>query len=418
MKTRRVLMIAYHFPPLAGSSGIQRTLRFVRYLPEFGWEPIVLTAHPRAYERNSDDQLADIPEGVIVVRAPAFDAARHFAVAGRYPGFLARPDRWVSWLPGAVWAGRKLIRKYRPHALWSTYPIATAHLIGHALHRASGLPWIADFRDPMAQEGYPADPKTWASFKRIEETTFKSAASCTFTTPSAVRMYRERYPETPAERTALIENGYDEDSFVGLEASAASKGSLHPGKLTLLHSGIVYPSERDPTQLFRAMGALLKSGRLNPTRFVLRLRATAHDDWLKSLAAEHGITDMIELAPPLPYREALEEMLRTDGLLVLQADNCNAQIPAKLYEYLRCRRPILGLTDPVGDTAEALRQAGCDHIARLDSSKQIAEALLCFLGDLDAGVVLGARQEANTSAASRRNRTKTLAKLLDVMAEL
>ena len=93
---KRVLMIAYHFPPLAGSSGIQRTLRFMRHLPEFGWEPLVLTAHPRAYERTSSDQLADIPEGIVVARAPAFDAARHFAIAGRYPRFLARPDRWAQ----------------------------------------------------------------------------------------------------------------------------------------------------------------------------------------------------------------------------------------------------------------------------------------------------------------------------------
>ncbi len=409
---KRVLMIAYHFPPLAGSSGIQRTLRFVRYLPEFGWEPIVLTAHPRAYERSSDDQLADIPDGVVVVRAPAFDTARHLAVAGRYPGFLARPDRWVSWLPGALWAGRKLIKNYRPHALWSTYPIATAHLIGHALHRMSGLPWIADFRDPMAQDGYPANPKTWASFKRIEETTFKSATFRTFTTPGAVRMYRERYPESPAERTVLIENGYDEDSFVGLEASAASKGSLHPGKITLLHSGIVYPSERDPTQLFQAMSALLQSGRLNPARYVLRLRATAHDDWLKNLAAEHGIADMIELVPPLSYREALEEMLRADGLLVLQAANCNDQIPAKIYEYLRVGRPILGLTDPMGDTAGALRRAGVAGIAPLDDAEAIAAALADFIAQMQAGSPLPLTTEA-VSAGSRRQRSAELAGLLE-----
>jgi len=412
MPAKRILMIAYHFPPLAGSSGIQRTLRFVRYLPEFGWEPIVLTAHPRAYERSSDDQLADIPDGVVVMRAPAFDTARHFAIAGRYPGFLARPDRWVSWLPGAIWAGRKLIRQYRPQALWSTYPIATAHLIGHALHRASGLPWIADFRDPMAHDGYPADPKTWAGFKRVEETAFKCAVFRTFTTPGAVRMYRERYPEAPAERTVLIENGYDEDSFIGLEVGAAAKGALNPGKITLLHSGIVYPIERDPTQLFRAMGILLKSGQLNSARFVLRLRATAYDDWLKGLAAEHGIIGAVELAPPLPYREALEEMLRADGLLVLQAANCNDQIPAKIYEYLRVGRPILGLTDPVGDTAEALRRAGVSCIAPLDDAEAIAAALTDFIAQIQAGSLLQSSTEV-VSASSRRQRSADLAGFLD-----
>lgn len=411
---KRILMIAYHFPPLAGSSGIQRTLRFMRYLPEFGWEPLVLTAHPRAYEHTSSDQLVDIPESLVVARAPAFDAARHLAIAGRYPRFLARPDRWANWRLGAALTGWKLIRKYRPQVLWSTFPIATAHQIGYDLHRLSGLPWIADFRDPMAQDGYPADPKTWRQFQRIEQQAFAGARFSVFTTPGAARLYRERYPRVAAERAVLIENGYDEDSFAGLDASAAAKGPLIPGKLTLLHSGIVYPSERDPTQLFSAISDLLIAGRLRPERFTLRLRAAAHEDWLRRLANERGIAGVVELAPPLPYRDALEEMLRADGLLVLQAANCNEQIPAKLYEYLRVGRPILGLTDPVGDTALTLRHAGCRHLARLDSPEQIAEVLLSFLGDVETGTAPKPTPET-VAAASRRNRARALAELLDVV---
>lgn len=95
-RLRRVLMIAYHFPPLAGSSGIQRTLRFVQQLPAHGWQPLVLSAHPRAYERTSEDLLADVPPGCTVRRAQAFDTARHFAWRGRYIASMARPDRWQS----------------------------------------------------------------------------------------------------------------------------------------------------------------------------------------------------------------------------------------------------------------------------------------------------------------------------------
>lgn len=409
---KRVLMIAYHFPPLAGSSGIQRTLRFAQQLPDFGWEPIILTAHPRAYERVSDDLLREVPANLMVHRAFALDTARHLSIARRYPGFLARPDRWMSWRWGAVAAGLRLIRRYQPVALWSTYPIATAHQIGAILHRRSGLPWIADFRDPMAQEGYPADPKTWRCYQEIEETAFRKACFSVFTSPSAAKLYRERYPEVAPERAVLIENGYDEESFAGLEASAAAKGPLNPGRITLLHSGVVYPSERNPTQLFRAISALRDSGQISATRFVLRLRAAAHEEWLRSLAAECGVTELIELAPPLPYREALEEMLRADGLVVLQADNCNAQIPAKLYEYLRCRRPILGLTDPMGDTAWALRNVGVQHIARLESLEEMMLGLPCFLNELNSHQ-LEPLIESSVQAASRLGRTGQLVKLLD-----
>ena len=178
-------MIAFHFPPLAGSSGIQRTLRFVQHLPAYGWQPIVLSAHPRAYADTSDDLLAAIPPGTVVDRAFALDTGRHLAIGGRYPGFLARPDRWRSWVFGAIPAGLRLIRRFRPDVIWSTYPIATAHLIGHRLHRLTGIPLVADFRDPMVQDGYPADPKTYRSFERVERSVVTDAARLVFVAPSA-----------------------------------------------------------------------------------------------------------------------------------------------------------------------------------------------------------------------------------------
>src|SRR6476659_8989005 len=130
---RTVLMVAFQFPPFSGSSAVQRTLRFVRYLPEFGWTPLVLTAHPRAYEQASDDQLDQIPSNTIVKRAFSLDAARHLGIMRRYPARLARPDRWRLWGPPAIFAGLRMIRKYRPDALWSTFPIPTAHVIGKSL---------------------------------------------------------------------------------------------------------------------------------------------------------------------------------------------------------------------------------------------------------------------------------------------
>ncbi|MBX3638145.1 MAG: glycosyltransferase, partial [Rubrivivax sp.] len=126
---KRLLMVAYHFPPLAGSSGIQRTLRFVQQLPRFGWQPMVLTTQARAYEKTSDDLLPEVPDGTLVCRAFALDTARHLSIGGRYPGRLARPDRWITWRFDAVRQGLRLIREHRPDAIWSTYPIATAHRI-------------------------------------------------------------------------------------------------------------------------------------------------------------------------------------------------------------------------------------------------------------------------------------------------
>ena len=414
---KRILMIAYHFPPLAGSSGIQRTLRFVQHLPALGWQPLVLSANPRAYEKTSDDLLADLPAGTVVRRAFALDTARHLQVAGRYMGWMARPDRWVSWKFAAIHEGLKLIDEFKPDVIWSTYPIATAHLIASALHRKSGIPWVADFRDPMAQEGYPADPLVRQSYLDIEADAAANAQYSVFTTPGAARTYQERYPAA-ANRMKVLENGYDEESFASAamapQPAPQDAGALAAGlrPLLMLHSGIVYPSERDPTQLFMALGRCKIEGSLTPAELRIRFRASVHDELLQSLAQTHGAQDFIELCPAVPYREALAEMLGVDALLVMQASNCNAQIPAKIYEYLRAGKPILGLTDPAGDTAAVLRKTGLNDMARLDSAEEIGQLLPALVRDWRKGLAV-LPQTLAVQQASRLGRSQALASLLE-----
>ena len=410
---KRILMIAYHFPPLAGSSGIQRTLRFVQHLPSLGWQPLVLSTHPRAYENTSADLLAEVPAGTVVRRAFAMDTARHLQVAGHYLGWMARPDRWISWRFSAIREGRKLIAEFKPDVIWSTYPIATAHVIASILHRQTGIPWIADFRDPMAQEDYPVDLRTKESYVAIEADAAANARYCVFTTPGAARMYQQRYPAA-ARRMVVLENGYDEESFSSAALQPTGARELRPGPrpLLMLHSGIVYPSERDPTQLFMALGRLKNEGALGPDDLRIRFRAAVHDELLKKLAKTHGAQDFIELCPSIPYREALAEMLAVDALLVMQASNCNAQIPAKIYEYLRAGKPILGLTDPDGDTAAVLRQAGLRDMARLDSADEIARLLPALVRDWRQGKAV-LPQALAVQQASRWWRSQALVALLE-----
>ena len=411
---KRVLMVAFHFPPMNVSSGIQRTLRFAQYLPEFNWEPAVLTAHPRAYSDMSPAGLAEVPLHLQVRRAFALDTARHLSLRGAYPRWLALPDRWWTWWLGAVPAGLSLIRKLKPDVLWSTYPIATAHLIAYTLHRLTGIRWVADFRDPMSEADYPSDPVERRAFEWIEYQTLKHCERAVFAAPGALRIYAERYPDILQSRLTIIENGYDESSFVGAVQSA-DPGRSGRGPLVLVHSGTVYPSERDPRPLFAALSELCGNGGLKRGELRVVLRATGSDDYLRGLIARYGIDGIVTLEPSLPYRAALAEMLAADGLLLLQAAICNNQVPAKLYEYLRARRPILALTDPAGDTAAVLRNAGIDTIARLDSPEEISRLLVRFLELLrqQRAPVAG---DATIAAASRRARTIELASVLDAVA--
>ncbi|HZV64688.1 MAG TPA: glycosyltransferase [Telluria sp.] len=408
-------MVAFHFPPMRGSSGIQRSLKFAQYLPDSGWTPLVLSANRRAYASSGDDQLQDILPSMLIWRTFALDTSRHLAIKGRYPGLLALPDRWASWALSAVPVGWRALRRYRPEVIWSTYPIATAHLIGLALHRLTGTPWVADMRDPMSDDYFPTDPFTHRVYRWIETKVIRHCSAVVCTTPGAVAAYRLRFPDLPATHFTLIENGFDEENFSGA-APADGAGKTPPAVFTLVHSGLVYPLERDPLALFDALAALQAQGRLTAHNFRLVLRGSGHDDYLRTLIEQRAIASLVVLAPQLPYREALHEMLAADGLLILQGASCNHQVPAKVYEYLRARRPILALTDPAGDTAALLAHAGIDTIVPLEQKDAIIQGLSRFL-DLAASDAAPIASAATIAANSRRARTRQLAALLDNLAQ-
>lgn len=408
---RKALMVAFHFPPQAGSSGILRTLNFVKYLPRNGWQPLVLSAHPRAYVECRDDLLKSIPSGTPVVRAQALDAAKHLSIKGKYPGWLALPDRWGSWWPGAFAAGMKLIREQQPDVIWSTYPIATAHLIGASLARHSGLPWIADFRDPMINGDYPSDPLQRRLWQRLEACVLRQATRCVFTTERAAQVYRDRYPEH-AGKCLVIENGYDEDAF---EGNAPHRAGVPDDKLLLLHSGIIYPRDRDPSSFFKAIAGLVADGVLRKDSLCVRFRAPHHGAEVRALAEQAGLAEVVDIAPPIPYREAIAEMLAADLLLVFQGCHFNSQIPAKIYEYLRSATPVLGLVDLQGDTARKLGGFPSVALASIDQAEEIEAALRHWLENRSRADFRAALREDAESVRlfSRSTQAKALGAFLD-----
>ena len=409
-----ILMIAYHYPPVAGSSGVHRTLKFTEYLPEFNWNPIVLTVNSRAYEHTSSGQLHQIPKSVLVKRAFALDTARHLAVRGSYFTYMALPDRWVSWWFSGVVSALRLIKQNRVKVIWSTYPISTAHLIALTVHKITGLPWIADFRDSMTEETYPADKLQRKVFRWIERHTVKNCTYAVFTTSGTKRMYAQRYPDIDDEKWVELSNGFDEESFQQAMIKINKRNINNNKKMILLHSGILYPSERDPTEFFSAISEIRKKDNLILCDVEIRLRATGHDDYIQTLINQYDIQDIVKLLPSLPYLDALEEMLLVDGLLLLQASNCNHQIPAKVYEYLRAYKPILALTDLTGDTAQLLKNAGVGIVTQLNNKDAIKNDFTKFVSAINNGSI-SILNEEQVNCYSRRGKTTELVKLLNTI---
>jgi glycosyltransferase involved in cell wall biosynthesis len=412
---KRVLIVAFQFPPAGGSSGVQRALKFSKYLPEFGWEPLILTATPGAYRvvRGTEGD-SGVPADIVVRRGWAVDAGRLIRLGGRHPPLIDLPDRWASWWLTAVPLGLGLIRRYKPKVIFSTFPIATAHLIGRSLSRVAGLPWIADFRDPMIEDDYPKGRLRRGILARLERSIVEESARVISVTSGLRGMFSERYPEQSVAKWQIIPNGFDEEDFQRLERrSGAGDTVVKAGsEIRLVHSGIIYGHERNPAEFFAALGQLVENGELKSGDLKVVLRGSRNEAMCLKMIKRHQLQSYVELAPLTSYEAALREMEDADGLLLLQGANCNRQIPAKLYEYLKVQRPIIALTDPAGETGRLLLHHGIDTIAPLEDRDAIAWTIRDFLSRIKAGGAPIA-DEKEVNRYSRREGTKTLSSVLD-----
>jgi glycosyltransferase involved in cell wall biosynthesis len=241
--------------------------------------------------------------------------------------------------------------------------------------------------EQLGGEWFPTDERLRTARLWVEQRVARRATATTFCTDSARRIYQERHPDRrPGQLAEVIANGFDPEPFAQVEAESppCHADGAAQGGLTLVHSGTLYPGpDRDPGAFLAALQALRSKAALPPGLRVV-LRATGFDRTYAPLIERLGLTDVVQLAPSVPYRAALAEMLAADGLLLFQGHTSNPAVPAKVYEYLRARRPILALADGAGETAGLLRRAGVGRIVPIDDPVAIEAALGEFLPKLVA----------------------------------
>ena len=179
-----------------------------------------------------------------------------------------------------------------------------------------------------------------------------------------------------------------------------------------MHSGVLYSEGRDPSTFFAAIAVLKQRAVLDAANLRVVLRASGDDEHVAMLARQHQIDDIVFIEPHVPYQKALNEMFLADGLLVFQGSTFNTQIPAKIYEYFRARKPIFGMLDSAGETARVLRKAGFHNIADLTSADDIASELAVFIAQIRTGKAPVATEEL-IAASSRKHRAQQLAGVFD-----
>jgi len=402
-------MISFHFPPIASSSGFLRSLKFAQYFDKSAFNVSLITATQGAYEKTDEKNLRLLDNADFAIhRALALDASRHLSIKGKYFGFMTWPDKWSSWVPFGLIKGLYVAWSQRSDVIWVTFPISSALLIGMVIAKLTKKPLIVDLRDPIWEEETWQNNRRQRILKRLEKRVLIQAEYIIFTSPGTIEKYRHRYPQLIEKKAELILNGYDEADFSGLIAKCQNNG-----KRVFLHSGLIPVYERDPSAFFMAIAELKKEGIVNAKNHEFRLRACGNEAQYIAMTAELGIDELVTFPGPLPYNEALAEMLGADALMIFQASTCNWQIPAKLFEYFRAEKPILAWTDEQGDTAQLIRKVTTAWtIAPLTDSHRIAHSLTDFIRQ-DKWIA----QTDDIHSYSRENLTRQLAKLIKSAAK-
>ena len=358
---RHALFIAFHFPPEASSSGVLRTLKYVRYLHDYGWRTTVVAPDVDAYDVTDAALERQLPRDTRVVRTRWLNTKKHLSIFGRYPSLLALPDAWIGWLPWALRAAHHVVDNDRPNVIYSTSPHASAHVIALRIARRARIPWVADFRDPWYEEppepGSPSGPVFLGLNARLERRVIERCSHVVAATAQLRDTLRTRYANVQQNKFSAIPNGYDEADFAGLQTFAATAHE----RLAIVHAGSINADFRDPRPLLRAIRDLVACGTVDPRRIVLRFvggGAFAQSAAIKQALQETRLGDAVEFVDRMPYERALRELASASVLLLLQASNDTVTlVPAKMFEYLRIGVPVLALTYP-GATTELIQLTG------------------------------------------------------------
>jgi glycosyltransferase involved in cell wall biosynthesis len=371
MSRQRVLMFAYYFPPLGGG-GVQRTLKYVKYLPAWGFDSIVIAGGPRAYALRDGGLLDDVPPGTVVIRARALPlqqaqwkiggALRRVGLSTRLVDEALWPDGLVGWLPSAVWHGLRAARTRRPDVLYSTSKPETAHLAALIVHRLTGIPWVADFRDawtlnPFGPASAGHGPLGEAS-TRLERAVVANASYVTVVDESFDVL--DLAQDDP--RHVVIRNGIDPDDLPAFEQRSDSSQ-----RFRLSHVGTLYGS-RDAAPVFAAIRELVRRGKLDRERFELRLvgHASLRDSNLDSLPV--SVLDYVD------HQRAMAEMADASALLFYQPPNSRGS-SGKIYEYLASGRPVLCVADPSNLAYRLVEELGAGVCADAGDVPAIAGAI-------------------------------------------
>jgi hypothetical protein len=442
-RLRKVLLITYHFPP-SNEIGAQACAQIGRYLPQYGWDPVVLTVRERYLDRVDAEYRRDFPGTIVrtgVIPHP-FRTYRHLKRAigrrsegigeGKVPwkvraglrgwviSLLTVPDDCTGWILPAVISGLNVVRRAGVEQLFSSGPYWTNHLVGLALARLTGLPWTAHFRDPWTvplPEVEPSKPISAVSLwleRKLERMVVRRADVVVCVTESHTALLRQAHPEVSADKFHTIPNGFDGAEWDALKEGIRGAGSVNKDKFVITYAGSLCMGRRNPFPLFRALGSLIDSGEVVKDRVRVDLFGwcvVAQGRRVADMARECCLENCVFITGPLSRGETIRRISQSD-LLLLLAEGWKYQIPGKTYEYLGAGRPILALASE-GALADLLRRSGGAWVINPEDQAGIRSAVREAYRAWEAGRPLPVADPSLVSQFDRRMLAGRFAGLFD-----
>ncbi len=414
-------MIIPFFPPAAGG-GVYRALSFVRYLDRYGWRPTVIAPDGYAYWIVDESLLNDVPSSCDVHRTktlsgqyvlrrlrrgirpgPAVRSSRAFGVLRKLGAAVLVPDTYIGWYPFARRTARRLLAERRFDAIFSTSPPETSHLIALGLHRSSGLPWLADFRDPWTNL-YVLAPSTplHARIHASLERNVCTAASVVVTDRQHKNALEARFPGMRPPR--IIPNGYDHaqfEDYVHLRPSGDRCRILHMGTLS---------DKRSAAAFLAGLRIFLDSEPAAAKRIEV-LFVGPREDENDSIARQLVLDGVVKFRDTVPHTESLRLAHTSHILLMIALPHNN---PGKFFEYVGARRPILALVSD-GELKDLVVRLRRGEVAPADDPQGIAARIGEMYARYAAGT-LDRDYDLSIVSEFRRDRlTADLAECLDAL---
>ena len=422
---KRVLIITYYWPP-SGGSGVQRWLKFAKYLPEAGWEPVIFTPENPDFDLQDETLLKEISPDLEVIRFPIWEPYQLFAKVKKqgksHPGrileqpkkgFLEKiaiwlranllvPDPRVFWVKPSVQFLSQLLKEGQFQAIITTGPPHSLHLIGQQLKQKHGVPWLADFRDPWSQWEFLDTLPMFSFIRRQHEALERKVLQQADVVVTISPTFQRDLEKLSGRKIDLVTNGYD-PADIPQDFAPRTKVA---NQLHLIYTGII-DAIRNPLPLIQALKDEFEAtGEEVSWTFVGKVSEQVQ----QQVQADPWLQCHIHFAGYVSHQEVFDFYAKADALVLILTDTKNAKgnIPGKLFEYLATGLPVLALGDPQGDSSEILGQAGAGAVLSHGDQLAMRQALRRLYQ------IAGAQQAVGSlEAYSRKTGSKQVAELLD-----